>query len=89
MKSVTISNREIATMAFDRLCKENKTDAAIRLAHAMLHSQSICLELGDMEWDIDPPSRNAVVNRGQTTADILHASISHGKRRCRNTDTAA
>ena len=24
MKSVTISNREIATMAFDRLCKENK-----------------------------------------------------------------
>ncbi len=26
MKSVTISNREIATMAFDRLCKENKTD---------------------------------------------------------------
>ena len=53
MKSVTISNREIATMAFDRLCKENKTDAAIRLAHAMLHSQSICLGLGDMEWDID------------------------------------
>jgi hypothetical protein len=40
-------------MAFDRLCKENKTDAAIRLAHAMLHSQSICLGLGDMEWDID------------------------------------
>ncbi|EOS06436.1 hypothetical protein IMSAGC006_01688 [Muribaculaceae bacterium] len=28
MKSVTISNREIATMAFDRLCKENKTDIA-------------------------------------------------------------
>lgn len=28
MKSVTISNREIASMAFDRLCKENKTDAA-------------------------------------------------------------
>lgn len=51
MKSVTISNREIATMAFDRLCKENKTDAAIRLAHAMLHSQSICLGLGDMEWE--------------------------------------
>ena len=46
MKNVTISNREIATMAFDRLCKENKTDAAIRLAHAMLHSQSICLYCG-------------------------------------------
>lgn len=28
MKSVTTSDREIAATAFDRLCKENKTDIA-------------------------------------------------------------
>ncbi len=28
MKSVTTSNHEIAATAFDRLCRENKTDIA-------------------------------------------------------------
>lgn len=40
-------------MAFDRLRKEKKTDAAIRLAGTMLHSASICLGIGDIDWDID------------------------------------
>lgn len=53
MKNVTISNREIATMAFDRLRKENKNDAALRLAGTMLHSASICLGIGDTDWEID------------------------------------
>lgn len=55
MKNVTVPNREIATMAFDRLRKEKKTDAAIRLAGTMLHSTSICLGIGDTDWDIDLP----------------------------------
>lgn len=53
MKNVTISNREIATMAFDRLRKERKTAAALRLAGAMLHGMSICLGIGDADWEID------------------------------------
>ena len=32
MDTVTISNREIALMAFDRLRKEDKTDSALKLA---------------------------------------------------------
>jgi hypothetical protein len=53
MKTVTISNREIATMAFDRLRREKKNDAALRLAGTMLHSTSICLGIGDTDWEID------------------------------------
>lgn len=53
METVTIPNREIATMAFDRLRRERKTDAAIRLAGTLLHSQSICLGIGDTDWEID------------------------------------
>ena len=37
MDTVTISNREIALMAFDRLRKEDKTDSALKLARCMLH----------------------------------------------------
>ena len=53
METVTIPNREIATMAFDRLRRERKADAAIRLAGTLLHSQSICLGIGDTDWEID------------------------------------
>lgn len=40
-------------MAFDRLRRERKTDAAIRLAASMLHSAYISLGIGDVDWDID------------------------------------
>ncbi len=53
MENVIIPNREIAVMAFDRLRRERKTDAAIRLAGTLLHSQSICLGIGDIDWEID------------------------------------
>lgn len=53
MKNVTVSNREIATMAFDLLCNERKTGAAIRLARDLLHSRSISLGISDRDWDID------------------------------------
>ncbi|MCM1107948.1 MAG: hypothetical protein NC388_02700 [Clostridium sp.] len=53
MEILTIPNREIATMAFDRLRRERKTDAAIRLAASMLHSAYISLGISDVDWDID------------------------------------
>ena len=53
METLKIPNMEIATMAFDRLRRERKTDAAIRLAGTLLHSQSICLGIGDTDWKID------------------------------------
>ena len=52
-KTMRISNREIALMAFDRLRNEQKTDAALRLAGCMLHYSSISLGIGDVDWDID------------------------------------
>lgn len=53
MDTVTISNREIALMAFDRLRKEDKTDSALKLARCMLHGTSISLGIGDIDWEID------------------------------------
>lgn len=53
MKNIMVSNREIATMAFDLLCNEKKTGAAIRLASNLLHSRSISLGISDQDWDID------------------------------------
>ena len=44
--------KEIATLAFDRLRSEKKTDAALTLASALIKSQSITLGLGDTDWEI-------------------------------------
>lgn len=53
MDTITIGNKEIAMMAFDRLRRENKTDSALRLARCLLQSTSISLGIGDIDWDID------------------------------------
>ena len=53
MDTITIANREIALMAFDRLRKEDKTDSALKLARCMLQNASISLGIGDIDWDID------------------------------------
>lgn len=53
MDTVTISNREIALMAFDRLRKEDKKDSALKLARNLLRDTSISLGIGDIDWDID------------------------------------
>ena len=41
MDTITISNREIALMAFDRLRKDDRKDSALKLARCMLHGTSI------------------------------------------------
>lgn len=51
--TITIGNREIALMAFDRLCKEDKKDSALKLARCLLYGASISLGIGDIDWDID------------------------------------
>lgn len=53
METIRVSNREIAVMAFDYLRKQQKTDAALRLAGCMLHHSCISLGIGDVDWDID------------------------------------
>ena len=49
MDTITISNREIALMAFDRLRKDDRKDSALKLARCMLHGTSISLGIGDIE----------------------------------------
>lgn len=51
--TVKVSNREIATRAFDYLRQEQKTDPALRLAHHLLHYGSISLGIGEVDWEID------------------------------------
>ena len=53
MDTITISNREIALMAFDRLRKDDRKDSALKLARCMLHGTSISLGIGDIDWEID------------------------------------
>lgn len=53
MNTITIENREIAMMAFDRLRKEDKKDSALKLARCLLRGTSISLGIGDIDWDID------------------------------------
>lgn len=53
MDTITIGNKEIAMMAFDRLRKEDKKDSALRLARCLLQGTSISLGIGDIDWDID------------------------------------
>lgn len=53
MDTITISNREIALMAFDRLRKDDKKDSALKLARSLLRDIRIPLGIGDIDWDID------------------------------------
>lgn len=54
---MTIENKEIAMMAFDKLRKENKKDSALRLARCLLRDTSISLGIGETDWDIDTAIR--------------------------------
>ncbi len=51
--TIKVPNREIAIRAFDYLRHERKTVPALRLAHHLLHHESISLGIGDTDWDID------------------------------------
>ena len=51
--TVKIPNREIALAAFDRLRREQRKDAALRLAGCMLRGTYISLGIGDTDWEID------------------------------------
>ncbi len=51
--TIKVSNREIAIRAFDYLRHERKADSALRLAHHLLHYESISLGIGDVDWEID------------------------------------
>lgn len=57
MEELKISNRQIALMAFDRLRKEDRKDAALRLARCLLQDTSISLSIGDIDWDIETAIR--------------------------------
>lgn len=49
---MTTTRKEIAKLAFIKLRGEDKKDAALRLAAALLDSKSISLGLGDIDWEI-------------------------------------
>ena len=73
--TVKIPNREIALAAFDRLRREQRKDAALRLAGCMLRGTYISLGIGD--------SSNAVIigvgvcsHKTHGIGDIHH--IAHG-----------
>ena len=51
--TIKVSNRKIAIRAFDYLRHGKKTDPALRLAHHLLHYESISLGIGDVDWEID------------------------------------
>ena len=51
--TIKIPNREIALAAFDRLRREKRKDAALRLAGCMLRGTYISLGIGDTDWEID------------------------------------
>ena len=51
--TVKIPNREIALAAFDRLRREKRKDAALRLAGCMIRGTYISLGIGDTDWEID------------------------------------
>lgn len=53
MGTITIENKEIAMMAFDKLRKEDKKDSALKLARYLLRGTSISLGIGEIDWDID------------------------------------
>ncbi|EEB24560.1 hypothetical protein BACDOR_02990 [Phocaeicola dorei DSM 17855] len=57
MDRITIENKEIAMMAFDRLRRENKMDSALRLARCLLRDTGISLGIGEIDWDIDTAIR--------------------------------
>lgn len=51
--TIKIPNREIALAAFDRLRREKRKDAALRLAGCMIRGTYISLGIGDTDWEID------------------------------------
>lgn len=51
--TIKVSNKEIATRVFDYLRHGKKTDPALRLAHHLLHYESISLGIGEVDWEID------------------------------------
>ena len=51
--TIKVSNRDIAIRAFDHLRHERKSDAALRLAHLLLHYDRISLGIGEVDWEID------------------------------------
>ena len=53
MGTITISNKDIALMAFDRLRKDDKKDSALKPARCLLLGTSVSLGIGDIDWDID------------------------------------
>lgn len=80
MDTITIANREIALMAFDRLRKEDKKDSALKLARCMLQNASISLGIGDIDWDIDMAIRQCGGVQEQDT-DTRLISTSTGIRK--------
>jgi len=53
LKMVEVDNKQIAKMAFYKLCDKKKNDSALRLANCILSFDSITLGLGDIDWDIE------------------------------------
>lgn len=52
-KMIEIENVKIARMAFFKLYRDEKKDAALRLANCILSYDSIKLNLGDIDWEIE------------------------------------
>lgn len=52
-KMIGIDNARIAKMAFFKLRRDEKKDAALRLANCILSYDSIKLNLGDIDWEIE------------------------------------
>lgn len=77
MDTITIGNKEIAMMAFDRLRKEDKTDSALRLARCLLRDTSISLGIGDIDWDIDMAIRQC---GGEPRTGYRHTAYFHFNR---------
>lgn len=78
MDTITIANREIALMAFDRLRKEDKKDFALKLARCMLQNASISFGVGDIDWDIDMAIRQC---GGQPVTGYRYTARFHFNRK--------
>ena len=81
MNTVTIGNRQIALMAFDRLRKEDRKDSALKLARCLLHGTSISLGIGDIDWDIDMAIRQCGGLPRTRDTGTRHISTSTGTRK--------
>jgi len=77
MGTITISNKEITLMAFDRLRKDDKKDSALKLARSLLRDISISLGIGDIDWDIDMAIQQC---GGETKTGYGHTAYFHFNR---------